>query len=162
MAPPQRTDQQARGDEVPPVPSAADGRRGVYADETPRLPGGADQDERIRISCCSTTVAAAAAKTEGARRAMEIVRMGGGPRRSPVPGDIRTFELNVADVVEHIEAEDAARLQSRIRELARLWWSGMPNDDETTLLNEMHTDALLLDRALSGPIVVIDSSDDGD
>ena len=26
--PPQRTDQQARGDEVPPVPSAADGRRG--------------------------------------------------------------------------------------------------------------------------------------
>ena len=88
-----------------------------------------------------------------------------------MPGDIRTFELNVGDVVEHIEAENAARLQSRIRELARLWWSGMPSDDETTLLNEMHEDALLLDRALAGPIVVVgpagpivvvDSSDDGD
>ena len=47
----------------------------------------------------------------------------------------------------------------------------MPRDDETTLLNEMHEDALLLDRALAGPIVVVgpagpivvvDSSDDGD
>ena len=140
--------------------------------ETPRPPPSLrDQDERIRIHRCATTVAAAAAQTEGARRAMEIVRMGGGPRRSPVPGDIRTFELNVADVVEHIEAEHAARLQSRIRALARQWWSGMPRDDETTLLNEMHEDALLLDRALpgpivvvgpAGPIVVVDSSDDGD
>ena len=130
-----------------------------------------DQWERHRVHCCAITVAAAAAKTEGTRRAMEIVRMGGGPRRSPVPGDIRTFELNVADVVEHIEAEHAARLQSRIRALARQWWSGMPRDDETTLLNEMHEDALLLDRALAepivvvgpaGPIVVGDSSDDGD
>ena len=131
--------------------------------ETPWTPQSLrDQWERHRIYCCAITVAAASAKTEGTRRAIEIVRMGGGPRRSPVPGDIRTFELNVGDVVEHIETEHAARLQSRIRELARLWWSGMPSDDETTLLNEMHTDALLLDRALAPPIVDVDSSDDGD
>ena len=146
---------------------------GEPSGETPRdaPPSLRDQRERHRVHYCAITVAAAAAVTEGTRRALEIVRMGGGPRRSPVPGDIRTFELNVADVVEHIEAEHAARLQSRIRALARQWWPGMPRDDETTLLNEMHEDALLLDRALAepivvvgpaGPIVVGDSSDDGD
>ena len=152
---------------------------GEPSGETPRdaPPSLRDQRERHRVQYCATTIAAAAAVTEGTRRAMEIVRMGGGPRRSPVPGDIRTFELNVGDVVGHIEAEDPARLQRRIGQQTRLWISGMASDDETTLLNEIHTDALLLDRALGGslgygeppattgteaPIVVLDSSDDGD
>ena len=111
-----------------------------------------DRQERLRIACCTTNVAEAAHRTQRWRRADNRLLY---PTPSPVPGDIRTFEENVRTVRAHIRevrqrlddhvgnAQEAARLQMRIRELANQWVNGVGSDqEENDILNEVHnTDA---------------------
>ena len=148
-----------------------------------------DRDERIRILCCTSTVAAAARTQSWVVEAANAIV--GEPRwafrlepgATPPPGDIRAFELNVRAVAEHTErvnnAEEAASLQRRIRELAHEWTNGVSDAYERRLLDEIHNADEEINRlatrandlrrwvtdrttasAASRPIVVEDSSED--
>ena len=102
----------------------------------------ADRDEAKRIMFCTAAVAGAVERIE-TLEPRSRVRAAYGPRPSPVPGDIRTFELNVQIVLEHVDrvrnAEQASRLQRRIREIAMHWASGVPDrDEESALLEEIY------------------------
>ena len=101
-----------------------------------------DRDEANRISFCTKAVAGAVERIETVEPRSRV-RFAYGPRPSPVPGDIRTFELNVQIVLEHVDrvrnAEQASRLQRRIREIAMHWASGLPDrDEESALLEEIY------------------------
>ena len=101
-----------------------------------------DRDEANRISFCTKAVADAVERIETVEPRSRV-RFAYGPRPSPVPGDIRTFELNVQIVLEHVDrvrnAEQASRLQRRIREIAMHWASGLPDrDEESALLEEIY------------------------
>ena len=102
----------------------------------------ADRDEANRIRGCTSAVAGAVEKIESSEP-RSSVRAAYFTTPSPVPGDIRTFELNVAIVLEHANhlanLEQASRLQRRIREIAMHWASGQPDrDQETALLEEIY------------------------
>ena len=106
----------------------------------------ADRDEANRIRFCTAAVAGAVEKIESSEP-RSSVRAAYAPTPSPVPGDIRTFELNVQIVLEHVDrvrsAEQAYRLQTRIREIAMRWANGaFVDDEESALLDEIYnTDA---------------------
>ena len=102
----------------------------------------ADRDEAKRIMFCTAAVAGAVEKIESSEP-RSSVRAAYAPTPSPVPGDIRTFELNVQIVLEHADRlanlEKASRLQRRIREIAMHWAFGQPDrDQETALLEEIY------------------------
>ena len=102
----------------------------------------ADRDEAKRIMFCTAAVAGAVEKIESSEP-RSSVRAAYAPTPSPVPGDIRTFELNVAIVLEHANRlanlDQASRLQRRIREIAMHWAFGQPDrDQETALLEEIY------------------------
>ena len=102
----------------------------------------ADRDEANRIRFCTAAVAGAVEKIESSEP-RSSVRAAYAPTPSPVPGDIRTFELNVAIVLEHANRQatldQASRLQRRIREIAMHWAFGQPDPDrETALLEEIY------------------------
>ena len=68
-----------------------------------------------------------------------------------MPGDIRTFELNVQIVLEQVDrvrnAEQVSRLQMRIRELVMLWPTSNDRDQEA-LLDGIHTADAAIQRLL--------------
>ena len=102
----------------------------------------ADRDEANRIRGCTSAVAGAVEKIESSEP-RSSVRAAYFTTPSPVPGDIRTFELNVAIVLEHANRlanlDQASRLQRRIREIAMHWAFGQPDrDQETALLEEIY------------------------
>ena len=102
----------------------------------------ADRDEAKRIMFCTAAVAGAVEKIESSEP-RSSVRAAYAPTPSPVPGDIRTFELNVAIVLEHANRlanlDQASRLQRRIREIAMHWAFGQPDpDQERALLEEIY------------------------
>ena len=102
----------------------------------------ADRDEAKRIMFCTAAVAGAVEQIESSEP-RSSVRAAYAPTPSPVPGDIRTFELNVAIVLEHANRlanlDQASRLQRRIREIAMHWAFGQPDrDQETALLEEIY------------------------
>ena len=121
--------------------------QGEPANDASKTPAVRDRDERIRLLCCTSTVAEAAQSTQirlpnvatfwppGAMatrhlepwppsRPSQAYRME--PGNPPPPGDIRGFELNVRAMAEHIARRNRAdeardNLQRRMRELAREW-----------------------------------------
>ena len=111
----------------------------------------ADRHEANRIRFCTMAVAGAVERLE-TEEPPSRVRAAYGARPSPVPGDIRTFELNVQIVLEQVDrvrnAEQVSRLQMRIRELAMLWATSHDRDQESALLDGIHTADAALQRLL--------------
>ena len=103
----------------------------------------ADRHEANRIRFCTMAVAGAVERLE-TEEPPSRVRAAYGARPSPVPGDIRTFELNVQIVLEEVDR----RLQMRIRELAMLWATSHDRDQESALLDGIHTADAALQRLL--------------
>ena len=115
----------------------------------------ADRHEANRIRFCTMAVAGAVERLE-TEEPPSRVRAAYGARPSPVPGDIRTFELNVQIVLEQVDrvrnAEQVSRLQMRIRELAMLWATldGIHDgDQESALLDGIHNADAAIQRLLS-------------
>ena len=102
----------------------------------------ADRHEANRIRFCTMAVAGAVERLE-TEAPPSRVRAAYGARPSPVPGDIRTFELNVQIVLEEVDR----RLQMRIRELVMLWPSSNDRDQEA-LLDGIHAADAALQRLL--------------